>query len=149
MDWVGGAVEAATAGHDVVMSPLADCYFDHYQSLQTNKEPRAIGGYLPLQQVYAFEPMPTNLPAPYREHILGAQANLWTEYIPNFKQVEYMVFPRLCALAEVDWSPKASRQWDDFARRVRIDCLRLDQLGVNHRPLSAVPEEPAADPPQP
>jgi hexosaminidase len=134
MDWVGGAVEAATAGHDVVMSPLADCYFDHYQSLQTNKEPRAIGGYLPLQQVYAFEPMPTNLPAPYQEHILGAQANVWTEYMPNFKQVEYMVFPRLCALAEVDWSPKASRQWDDFARRVNVDCLRLDQLGVNHRP---------------
>ncbi len=135
MDWVGGAVEAATAGHDVVMSPLADCYFDHYQSLQTNKEPHAIGGYLPLQQVYAFDPMPTNLPASCQEHILGAQANVWTEYMPNFKHVEYMVFPRLCALAEVDWSPKASRQWQDFERRVRMDGLWLDQFGVNHRPL--------------
>jgi hexosaminidase len=149
MDWVGGAVEAATAGHDVVMSPLADCYFDQYQSLQTNKEPRAIGGYLPLQQVYAFEPMPANLPASYQEHILGAQANVWTEYMPNFKHVEYMVFPRLCALAEVDWSPKASRQWEDFARRVRVDCLRLDALGVNHRPLSTMEQSPAADPPHP
>jgi hexosaminidase len=149
MDWVGGAVEAATAGHDVVMSPLADCYFDHYQSLDTNKEPPAIGGYLPLRQVYAFEPMPTNLPASCQEHILGAQANVWTEYMPSFKQVEYMVFPRLCALAEVDWSPKASRQWDDFARRVRVDGLRLDQLGVNHRPLSTMAEGPAANQPHP
>jgi hexosaminidase len=140
MDWVGGAVEAATAGHDVVMSPLADCYFDHYQSLDLSKEPHAIGGYLPLQQVYAFEPLPANLAPSYQAHILGGQANVWTEYMPNFKHVQYMVFPRLCALAEVDWSSKASRQWDDFSRRVRVDCLRLDQLGVNHRPL---------DPPHP
>jgi hexosaminidase len=146
MDWVGGAVEAATAGHDVVMSPLADCYFDHYQSLDQSKEPHAIGGYLPLKQVYAFEPMPTNLSAAYQEHILGAQANVWSEYMPNFKHVQYMVFPRLCALAEVDWSPKASRDWDDFSRRVGVDCLRLDQLGVNHRALSTTPEEPVADP---
>ncbi len=148
MDWVGGAVEAATAGHDVVMSPLADCYFDHYQSLDQSKEPHAIGGYLPLKQVYAFEPMPTNLPPVYQDHILGAQANVWTEYMPNFKHVQYMVFPRLCALAEVDWSPKASRDWDDFSRRVRVDCQRLDQLGVNHRAPSTIPEEPAADPAQ-
>jgi hypothetical protein len=93
MDWVGGAVEAATAGHDVVMSPLADCYFDHYQSLDQAKEPHAIGGYLPLQQVYAFEPMPTNLPASYQEHILGAQANVWTEYMPSFKHVNTWCFP--------------------------------------------------------
>jgi hexosaminidase len=146
MDWVGGAVEAATAGHDVVMSPLADCYFDHYQSQNQAKEPHAIGGYLPLHQVYAFEPIPTNLPASYQQHILGAQANVWTEYMPSFEHVEYMVFPRLCALAEVDWSPKASRNWDDFSRRVRIDCLRLDQLGVNHRAVSATAEEPLADP---
>jgi hexosaminidase len=141
MDWVGGAVEAATSGHDVVMSPLADCYFDHYQSLKQSNEPHAIGGCLPLHQVYAFEPVPTNLPATYQQHILGAQANVWTEYMPSFKHVEYMVFPRLCALAEVVWSPKASRDWDDFSRRVRIDCLRLDRLGVNHRALSSIPEE--------
>jgi hexosaminidase len=148
MDWVGGAVEAATAGHDVVMSPLADCYFDHYQSLDQSKEPHAIGGYLPLRQVYAFQPLPANLPASYQQHILGAQANVWTEYMPNFKHVEYMVFPRLCALAEVDWSPKASHNWDDFSRRVRIDGLRLDQLGVNHRPQSTTAADPPADPPQ-
>jgi len=145
MDWVGGAAEAATGGHDVVMSPLADCYFDHYQSLDHSKEPHAIGGYLPLHQVYAFEPVPTNLPTAYQQHILGAQANVWTEYMPSFKHVEYMVFPRLCALAEVVWSPKTSRNWDDFSRRVRIDCLRLDQLGANHRALSNVVEETMAD----
>ena len=145
MDWVGGAVEAATAGHDVVMSPLADCYFDHYQSLDQSKEPKAIGGFLPLRQVYDFEPMPTNLPAQYQAHILGAQANLWTEYIPSFKQVQYMVFPRLCALAEVNWSPKESRNWEDFSRRIKVDCLRLDQLGVNHRTLSTM-DDPSERP---
>ena len=146
MDWVGGAVEAATAGHDVVMSPLAFCYFDHYQSLNTNKEPHSIGGYLPLRQVYAFEPVPTNLPPAYEQHILGAQANLWTEYIPSFQHVEYMVFPRLCALAEVDWSAKASRNWDDFSQRIRVDSARLEQLGVNHRSLSTIAEEPVTSP---
>jgi hexosaminidase len=145
MDWVGGAAEAATAGHDVVMSPLADCYFDHYQSLDHSTEPHAIGGYLPLQQVYAFEPIPTNLPASLQPHILGAQANVWTEYMPSFKHVEYMVFPRLCALAEVVWSPESFRNWDDFSRRVVIDCSRLDQLGVRHRPLSTGAQDPPAE----
>ena len=145
MDWVGGAVEAATSGHDVVMSPLADCYFDHYQSLDHSKEPHAIGGYLPLHQVYEFEPVPANLPEAFQHHILGAQANVWTEYMPSFKHVEYMVFPRLCALAEVVWSPKAARNWDDFSRRVRIDCQRLDQLGTNHRGLPVTMEESMAD----
>ena len=133
MDWVGGATEAATAGHDVVMTPLADCYFDHYQSQDRSTEPRAIGGYLPLQQVYAFEPIPTNLPPQFQSHILGAQANVWTEYIPSFKQVEYMVFPRLCALAEVTWSPKAARNWDDFQRRMQTQYPRLDERGINYR----------------
>jgi len=148
MDWVGGATEAATSGHDVVMSPLADCYFDHYQSLDHTKEPYAIGGYLPLRQVYSFEPMPAGLAEPFQHHILGAQANVWTEYMPNFKHVQYMVFPRLCALSEVDWSPRSARNWDDFSRRVRVDCLRLDQLGVNHRPLPDRFEETMVEPKQ-
>ncbi len=136
MDWIGGAVEAATAGHDVVMTPLADCYFDHYQSTNHRTEPHAIGGYLPLEQVYAFEPMPAALPEQYRKHIIGAQANLWTEYIASMKHVEYMVFPRLCAMAEVVWSPRETRNWDDFLRRWQTDRLRLDQLGVNYRPYT-------------
>lgn len=133
MDWVGGAVEAATAGHDVVMSPLNDCYFDHYQSRDHSTEPHSIGGYLPLEQVYAFDPMPAKLPAQFQWHILGAQANVWTEYIPNFKHVQYMIFPRICALAEVVWSPKSSRNWEDFQQRMQSQYRRLDELGINYR----------------
>jgi hexosaminidase len=133
MDWVGGATEAAHAGHDVVMSPLLDCYFDHYQSEDHSTEPHAIGGYLPLSQVYAFEPMPANLAPEFQAHILGAQANVWTEYMPNLRHVEYMVFPRLCALSEVTWSPKDSRNWKNFSGRLEEDCRRLDEMGINYR----------------
>jgi len=133
MDWVGGATEAARAGHDVVMSPLADCYFDHYQSQDHASEPYAIGGYLPLRQVYAFEPMPADLSLAFQSHILGAQANVWTEYMPSLRHVEYMVFPRLCALSEVVWSPKTARNWDDFARRLQTHYSRLEERGINFR----------------
>lgn len=142
MDWVGGAKEAATSGHDVIMSPLSDCYFDHYQSTDHSKEPYAIGGYLPLRQVYSYEPIPADLPAEYQFHILGAQANLWTEYVPSLKNVQYMLFPRLDALAEVVWSPKSSRNWDDFSRRVRVDCERLDLAGVNHHAVPGMVVDP-------
>jgi len=145
MDWVGGAAEAAAAGHDVVMSPLADCYFDHYQSKDHSTEPHAIGGFLPLRQVYAFEPIPAKLSPEFDKHILGAQANVWTEYMPSLKHVEYMVFPRLCALSEVVWSPKASRDWGDFNRRLEGHCSRLEALGINYRHLTtAVPEADSA-----
>jgi hexosaminidase len=133
MDWIGGAVEAASAGHDVVMSPTGYCYLDYYQSTNRAAEPKAIGGYLPLSKVYSFEPIPAKLDAQYRSHILGAQGNLWTEYIPNFKQAQYMIFPRLCALAEVSWSPAATRNWEDFNRRLRVQFQRFDQMGVNYR----------------
>jgi hexosaminidase len=133
MDWVGGAVEAAGSGHDVVMSPLADCYFDHYQSTNHSTEPHAIGGYLPLRQVYAFEPFPKGLATEYQPHILGAQANVWTEYMPSIEHVEYMVFPRLCALAEVVWSPQACRNWQDFAGRIKTHYTRLAAMGINYR----------------
>jgi hexosaminidase len=133
MDWLGNGFEAASSGHDVVMSPLSDCYFDHYQSQDHTAEPHAIGGYLPLEQVYAFDPILTNLPSQFQSHVLGAQANLWTEYIPSFKHVEYMVFPRLCALAEVVWAPKAARNWDDFRHRMEFQYRLLDELGINYR----------------
>jgi hexosaminidase len=133
MDWIGGATQAATNGDDVVMSPTKFSYFDYYQSQDHTTEPRAIGGFVPLELVYSFEPIPAGLPAEYESHILGSQANLWTEYIPSLAHVEYMVFPRLCALAEVVWSPKAGRNWDDFSHRLRVHELRLDALGVNHR----------------
>jgi hexosaminidase len=133
MDWIGGAAEAASAGHDVIMSPTAFCYLDYYQSTNHATEPHAIGGYLPLSKVYSFDPMPANLDPQYQAHILGAQCNLWTEYVPNLKHAQFMAFPRLCALAEVTWSPPAARNWEDFRRRLQTQFQRFDQLGVNYR----------------
>jgi hexosaminidase len=136
MDWIGGAVDSAMAGHDVVMTPSSPkdyCYLDHYQSHDRAKEPRAIGGFLPLRQVYAFEPIPANLPPQFQSHILGPQGNLWAEYIPNIKHAEYMIFPREAAMAEVGWSSKDSRNFDDFLHRWEVDQRRLDQMGVNYR----------------
>jgi hexosaminidase len=133
MDWIGGATEAASSGHDVVMTPTKFCYFDYYQSTNRAAEPRAIGGFLPLDKVYSLEPIPANLPEPYASHVLGAQGNLWTEYIPNLHYAEYMIFPRLTALAEVDWSPESARDFDDFDRRLQVEFQRFDALGINCR----------------
>lgn len=133
MDWIGGAVEAASAGHDVVMTPTTHCYLDYYQSTNQAAEPKAIGGFLPLNQVYSLDPVPAKLEPQYQSHILGAQGNLWTEYVPNFKHAQYMAFPRLCALAEVTWSPQAARNYADFTRRLRVHFERLDRLGVHYR----------------
>ncbi len=133
MDWIGGAVEAASAGHDVVMAPTKFCYLDYYQSTNHAAEPKAIGGYLPLSKVYSFDPIPAGLAPQYQSHILGSQGNLWTEYVPNFRHAEYMYFPRLCALAEINWSPAGPRNWDDFTRRLRVEFKRFDELGVNYR----------------
>ena len=144
MDWIGGAVETASAGHDVVMSPKEYCYLDQYQSVDHSTEPWAIGGYLPLSELYAFEPIPVNLKPQFESRILGAQGNLWTEYVASFKHVEYMSFPRMCALAEVVWSPKDERNWDDFSRRLQIHLRRLDELGVNYRPASIETPKPAS-----
>jgi hexosaminidase len=135
MDWIGGAAEAAEAGHDVVLSPASPdfAYLDHYQSTNHTTEPRAIGGFLPLRNVYQFEPIPKNLPAEFQSHVLGGQGNLWTEYVPNIKHAEYMIFPRECAMAEVLWSPKASRDWDGFLARIKFNERRLEEMGVNFR----------------
>jgi hexosaminidase len=133
MDWIGGGAEAARNGCDAVMSPEEYCYLDLYQSKDRSNEPPAAGAYLPLDKVYQFEPMPGNLQPGQEKHILGAQANLWSEYIPSLDQLEYMAFPRLAAMAEVVWSPKSSRNWRDFTRRLQVQEQRLDQLGVRYR----------------
>ena len=133
MDWIGGGREAANAGHDVVMSPTSNCYFDGYQARNRSTEPRASGGFLPLRKVYAFEPVPSGLAPEFAKHILGGQGNLWTEYVPNAKHAEYMIFPRSSAIAEVTWSAKEARDYDDFLRRLKTDERRVDQLGVNYR----------------
>jgi len=133
MDWIGGGKEAASQGHDVVMTPESDCYLDHYQSKNLAGEPRAIGGYLPLEKMYALNPIPDGLPEAMQGHILGAQGNVWTEYMTSQAHLDYMIFPRECALAEVTWSSKDSRDWDDFQKRLAVDEKRLDELGVNYR----------------
>jgi len=137
MSWRGvdGGIAAAQAGHDVVMAPGSHTYFDHYQSADTVAEPLAIGGYLPLDTVYSFEPVPPALTAEEARYVLGAQGQLWTEYIPDPKRAEYMVFPRACALAEVLWTPRAGRDFADFTRRLGTHLERLAILDVNYRPI--------------
>jgi hexosaminidase len=133
MSWRGmqGGIDAAKQGHDVVMSPNSHAYIDYYQG-PMDQEPLAIGGYLPLSKVYSLNPIPEELDAEAAKHILGGQANLWTEYVPNFKHAEYMVFPRIAALAEAVWSPKEVRNWDDFSRRIQLFMKRYDQMGINY-----------------
>ncbi len=133
MSWRGvdGGIAAAKAGHDVVMSPGSHCYLDHYQG-DPETQPKAIGGYTPLVRVYAYEPVPPELTEAEAKHVLGAQANLWAEYFPNYRHVQYMAWPRACALAEVTWSAKEARDYDDFTKRLRRHYERLDAMDVNY-----------------
>ncbi len=133
MSWRGviGGIKAAKSGHDVVMTPTSHCYFDYYQGLF--EEPRAIGGFLPIEKVYSFEPVPTDLSAEEARHVLGGQANLWTEYIEDPEQAEYMLLPRILALSEVVWSKKDLRSFPDFSRRIISQFDRLSVKGVNFR----------------
>lgn len=137
MSWHGekGGIDAARAGHDVVMTPTDYTYFDYYQSKDISKEPLAIGDYLPLGVVYNYEPLAKEIPREYAKHVLGSQGQIWTEYIPNPKQVEYMAYPRLTALSEVTWTPPEKRDYSDFLSRLKTHLKRLDALKVNYRPL--------------
>ena len=135
--WRGmdGGIEAANAGHEVIMSPTTHVYFDYYQSEDRENEPLAIGGYLPLSKVYEFEPVPDKIDSDKRHLILGGQANLWTEYIPTAKQAEYMLLPRVCALAEAVWSPKNKKDYAGFIDRLGDHLKRLDRKNLNYRKL--------------
>jgi hexosaminidase len=134
MSWRGmeGGIEAARQGHDVIMTPTNRTYFDYYQG-DPAAEPLAIGGFLPLDSVYAFEPVPAGLTSGQAAHVLGAQGNLWTEYIPTPALAEYMLLPRMLALAEVLWSAKEAQRWDGFAPRLPGQFARLDALGAEYR----------------
>lgn len=134
MSWRGieGGIAAAKEKHKVVMSPGKPCYFDHYQSKDKAKEPLSIGGYNPLDSVYAYDPTPQNLPAEEKKYILGAQANVWTEYILTSKQVEYMAVPRMCALSEVLWTDKDKKNYSDFVERLKENSKLLDRMQVNY-----------------
>jgi hexosaminidase len=135
MSWRGmdGGIAAAQAGHDVVMTPTSNTYFDYYQSQNTVSGPLAIGGFLPLDTVYAFEPVPASFDGAQAAHILGTQGQIWTEYQRTPKNVEYMVFPRLVALAEVAWTPRALKNFADFSARLAKHLTRLSILDVNYR----------------
>ena len=126
MSWRGvePGLKAAKQGHDVIMTPSSHVYFDHYQAKDTKHEPDAIGGCSPVDKVYSYEPLPDTLSAEAKNRIKGVQANLWTEYIPFTTQAEYMVLPRMAALAEVQWTPVAKKNFDDFSKR----ALRLSDL---------------------
>jgi hexosaminidase len=136
MSWRGtaGGIEAARAGHDVIMAPTSHTYLDYYQSRNTAGEPLAIGGFLPLETVYGFEPIPPELEPAQHARVLGAQGQLWTEYLPGPKQVEYMAFPRLTALAEVVWTTPERRSYTDFLARLDEHQRRLAILDVAYRP---------------
>lgn len=120
MSWRGtaGGIEAAKLKHDVIMTPNTYMYFDYYQSKDVENEPMAIGGYVPLEKVYSFEPFAPSLTPEEQKYIIGVQANLWTEYVPEYKQVEYMELPRLSALAEVQWTMPEKKNYDDFIARI-------------------------------
>ena len=132
MSWRGvdGGIEAAKQKHNVIMTPNSYLYFDYYQSTDTEHDPLAIGGYLPLERVYSFEPT-AGIPEEYKKYVTGVQANLWTEYIPTFSQVEYMVLPRMDALAEVQWT-NAPKDFKAFLPRLVRMTELYDRLGYNY-----------------
>ncbi len=134
MSWRGidGGIAAAKQKHFVVMSPGKPCYFDHYQVKDRTKDPLAIGGFNPLENVYAYEPTPKELTPDEQKFILGAQGNVWTEFIGDFKYVEYMSVPRMCALAEVVWTPSEKKNYNDFISRLKVHTKILDRMGVNY-----------------
>jgi len=140
MSWRGmrGGIAAAKSKHDVIMTPGSHTYFDHYQSRDRQNEPLAIGGFTPLDSAYAFEPVPPSLTAAEARYILGAQAQLWTEYMLDARHVEYMAFPRLTALAEALWSAKSRRNFEDFLQRLGPHLQRLDAMDVNYRKLDSM-----------
>ena len=142
MSWRGieGAITAANLGHDVVMAPSSELYLDYLQTHSPN-EPPGRPATIPLKQVYAFEPVPAALAANKRQHILGVQANVWTEHMRSFARVQHAVFPRIAALAETAWSPKESKDWDSFLVRLPVQLQRYRLLGM---PYATTPFEVTA-----
>ncbi len=132
MSWRGekGGIDAAKQNHDVIMSPGNPVYFDHTQS--ENEDSVTIGGFNPIEKVYAYEPVPKELNDEQAKHVLGAQANMWTEYMKNTNKVEYMLFPRIAALSEVLWSQKEKKNWGDFEKRLMTQFKRYDLWKMNY-----------------
>ncbi|MDC6361691.1 MULTISPECIES: beta-N-acetylhexosaminidase [Flavobacteriaceae] len=134
MSWRGvkGGIEAAKQDHNVIMTPNSHCYFDHYQSKDTDNEPLSIGGFLPVEKVYSYEPVPEELSADQQHYILGAQGNIWSEYIPTDEHMEYMALPRATALSEVVWSQKEDMDFEDFKSRLNHMRKLYETKGYNY-----------------
>jgi len=139
MAWRGMqiALQAALAGHDVIAAPVLPTYFDYYQE-RAASEPVAIGGPVRLEDVASFAPVPPDWPRPARERLVGTQFQVWTEYIPDGRALEYMIFPRACALAEVAWSggPAGEEPAPPLPDRIGVHLGRLDAAGLEYRPLA-------------
>lgn len=134
MSWRGmkGGIEAAKSKHDVIMTPTDYVYLDYGQG-DPAYEPLNIGSYVPLEKVYSFDPVPSELTADEAKYIIGGQANIWTEYMKTPSHVEYMAFPRMIALAEALWSPAFNRSFSEFSNRLAANLPRLDNQNVNYR----------------
>jgi len=130
------AMDAAAAGHDLIVASNSALYFDYYQSKNESAEPLAIGEFLPLETVYSFEPVFVGLDEKTTSHILGVQGQLWAEYMPNLKHVEYMAFPRACALAEIAWTRIEHKNYTTFLERMKVQEKRFDASAVNHRKIN-------------
>jgi hexosaminidase len=126
---------AARGGHDVVVAANGYLYFDYYQSKDNKNEPLAIGGFLPLETVYNFEPVVDEIGGDYAHRVLGAQGQLWTEYMPTMKHVEYMALPRACALAELAWLPQEQKDYASFLERIKVQEKRFDSADINYRKM--------------
>lgn len=133
MSWRGeaGGIKAAEMEHPVIMTPRNICYLDYYQSQDKENEPLAIGGYVPLDSVYLYNPVAA-IKNEYQKYVMGVQGNLWTEYISTSEHAEYMTYPRLIALAEVNWTPIDHKDYNDFLKRLSKQIKRLDELDVNY-----------------
>lgn len=134
MSWRGseGGIKASAMGHDVIMTPNSHFYFDYYQSEDTDNEPFGIGGYVPVEKVYSYDPYLEIAGSSARSHILGIQANVWTEYIATPEHLEYMVLPRLAALAEVQWTLPQNKDWDRFLSNLSHEAAMYDAAGYNY-----------------
>jgi hexosaminidase len=144
MSWRGeqGGIDAAKQKHNVIMTPSTYVYFDYAQSKP--EDSLTIGGYLPIQTVYSYDPIPKELAADEQHYVLGAQANLWSEYLSNWRKVEYMIFPRITALSEVLWSQKEGRSWAEFEPRLKQQAQRYDLWKVNYSKAYLMPVVPQA-----
>lgn len=138
MSWRGtaGGIAAARQGHQVVMTPTQHCYFDFFHTADPERAPVDYPGVLPFEQVYQYDPAGEELTEQQRACILGVQGNIWTEWMPSYRDVEYMAYPRAIALSEVAWTPVAAKNYAEFRHRLQTHLRRLDYLGVNYRAQS-------------